>query len=124
LQLPGLELSGWEHGYSNAKVDVMLSLVPGKEGLRGSLVYAADVFAAERMERMVEHLVTMLERAVREPETGLWAIPMLSAGERRKVVEEWNRTEEEVPGLSVHELFEEQARRTPEKVAVVSGRSG
>src|SRR5688572_22869302 len=42
--------------------------------------------------------------------------------ERRKVVDEWNRTEGEYPREKcVYELFEEQVRKTPEAVAVVAG---
>src|SRR5262249_19608914 len=47
-------------------------------------------------------------------------LPLLSEGEQRQVVEEWNRTEAEYAGKQcVHELFEEQVERRPEAVAVV-----
>ena len=47
-------------------------------------------------------------------------LPMLSEEEREQVLYEWNETEAEYPSEKcVHELFEEQVRRTPEAVAVV-----
>ncbi|MBV9110145.1 MAG: amino acid adenylation domain-containing protein, partial [Gemmatimonadetes bacterium] len=47
-------------------------------------------------------------------------LALLSAEERRRVTEEWNRTEAPYPAESyIHERFEAQARRSPDKVAVV-----
>src|ERR1700677_4682044 len=48
-------------------------------------------------------------------------LEMLSEGERRQVLVEWNQTERGYEKEScVQQLFEEQAARTPEAVAVVS----
>ena len=46
-------------------------------------------------------------------------LPMLGEGEREQVLYEWNETKAEFPsGKCVHELFEEQVRRSPEATAV------
>jgi hypothetical protein len=71
LQLPGLELRGWESGETTAKVDLMLSLVEREGRIEGSLVYAAELFERSGMERMVGHWVRLLEGAVRRPEWGI-----------------------------------------------------
>src|SRR3989304_1282042 len=56
------------------------------------------------------------------PHAALSQVPLLEAGELERVLVEWNAPEAaEVPGQSVVELFEEQAARTPEAVAVVYG---
>ena len=52
---------------------------------------------------------------------GCAALEVLPEAERRQVLEEWNRTGRQYPGKCIHELFEEQAERTPEAVAVVYG---
>ncbi|HEU0053345.1 MAG TPA: amino acid adenylation domain-containing protein, partial [Longimicrobium sp.] len=45
--------------------------------------------------------------------------PILSAGERARVLEEWNRTDAPFPGdQGVHALFEAQAERTPRAEAL------
>ena len=48
-------------------------------------------------------------------------LELLPEAERRRVVEEWNRTGARVPAASacIHELFEAQVERTPDAVAVV-----
>ena len=46
-------------------------------------------------------------------------LPLLSEAERRRVLVEWNATEAEYPAdKCIHELFEAQAERTPEAIAV------
>ncbi|MFF5307327.1 non-ribosomal peptide synthase/polyketide synthase [Streptomyces sp. NPDC013161] len=69
------------------------------------------------LHRSLEGLAAALEEA---PQTPLAAVDVLGAVERRRVVEEWNRTAVEVPRLSAAGLFTAQVARTPDAVAVVS----
>ncbi|MDR3122168.1 MAG: hypothetical protein LBU16_00095, partial [Treponema sp.] len=43
---------------------------------------------------------------------------LLDPEEYDRIVYEWNRTEHEYPSKTVVELFEEQAGRTPDNIAV------
>ena len=53
---------------------------------------------------------------------GYGSIDLLGSTERELLLETWNRTEADYPShLCVHELFEQQAARTPDAVAVVAG---
>ncbi|CAA9295172.1 MAG: Siderophore biosynthesis non-ribosomal peptide synthetase modules, partial [uncultured Gemmatimonadetes bacterium] len=71
------------------------------------------------MHRALEGLAEALEAA---PATPLREIDVLPEAERRRVVEEWSRTEAELPAdACIHHLFEQQAERTPGAVAVVFG---
>jgi non-ribosomal peptide synthetase component F len=68
----------------------------------------------------VEQYERVLAAVAANPEQKLGEIEILSVEERTQVVVEWNRTEVEYPfERCVHELFEEQAAKTPEAVAVV-----
>ncbi|HSK77828.1 MAG TPA: amino acid adenylation domain-containing protein [Thermoanaerobaculia bacterium] len=57
-----------------------------------------------------------------DPDRALSRLALLSAAERHQVLVEWNATESFLgePGC-VHELFQTQAQRTPDAIAVVSG---
>ena len=66
--------------------------------------------------------VVLLHGAADAPETQLSGLPLISACERRQLLVDWNATETSYPrNLCLHQLFEQQAERTPHTVAVVYG---
>ncbi len=72
---------------------------------------------------MAAHLRTLLEQCVEGPDRRLSEIPMLTPAERRRMLVDWNETRADYPrDRYVHELFEEQAERTPFAVALADGR--
>jgi aspartate racemase len=122
LQLPGLELTVEESLNSTLPYDLLLTFTPTVGGgLEGLLQCSADLFAGESGERMAGHFVTLLQGLMERPEAALGTLPLLTAGERRQIEEEWNRTEEVVEGLCVQQLFEAQAERRGGAVALVCG---
>ena len=71
----------------------------------------------EYMHTALGSLVAALEN---EPDRPVRTLEVLPAAERHRVLYEWNRTKAEYPvDKCVHELFEEQVRKTPDAVAVV-----
>ena len=69
------------------------------------------------MHTAVEQLVGALETAV---DTAVQSIDVLPEAERRKVLEEWNATQADYRrDKCIHELFEAQAAKTPDAVAVI-----
>jgi amino acid adenylation domain-containing protein len=123
LQLPGLDLSPLEAESQTAKFDLTLFVRESPSGeLDAELEYDTALFAPETAGRMTRHFVTLLRGAVADPKRKLSELPLLTAEEREQV-RLWNETVAPFPsGRMVHELFEEQAARTPETVAVVAGR--
>ena len=68
---------------------------------------------------MLGHYQTLLEGIVANPDERLSALPLLTEAERHQLLVEWNHTTVDYPkDRCLHELFEEQAERTPEAVAV------
>jgi len=71
----------------------------------------------ELLRTALERLVEALEKA---PETPVRAIDALPEAERRQIVEDWNATEADYPKeRMIHELFEEQAEKSPHAIALV-----
>ncbi|MDQ1592736.1 MAG: hypothetical protein QOG71_3363 [Pyrinomonadaceae bacterium] len=119
-QLPGLELSSLEVESGVAKFDLTLGMNETGDGtLAGLFEYNTDLFDAETVERMIGHLTTLLEGIAADPQRLVSELPLLTEGERRQVVVEWNETGREyVRGECVHEMFERQAEARPEAVAI------
>ena len=91
-----------------------------REGWIGiTWLYNRDLFEGWRMEQMARHYVRVLEAVVGDGEGAVGRIDLLSAGERRRMLEEWNETKVELPETTLPELFEAQVERSPEAVAVV-----
>ncbi|MEO5728081.1 MAG: condensation domain-containing protein, partial [Byssovorax sp.] len=103
-----------------AKFDLTVAMADGPSGLHGVIEYATDLFDAITIDRLGSHLVALLEGIVHDPAQTVGALPILPAAERRTVVEEFNATRADYPrDRLVHEIFEAQAARTPEAIALV-----
>ena len=90
------------------------------DGLRGSLQYNTDLFDDTSISRMSGHLQTLLKSLVADPEQRISELPILTDAEKRQLLVEWNDTKKDYPqDKCIHQLFEEQAERTPDAVAVV-----
>ena len=82
--------------------------------------YDAELFNLATLERLAGHLGTLLSGMAAEPRTTLDQLNLLTAAEQRQLLEEWNATRTEIPeGACIHRLIEEQAKATPEAVAVI-----
>ncbi|MEO3810551.1 amino acid adenylation domain-containing protein [Sphaerisporangium sp. B11E5] len=89
-------------------------------GLGGALQYAGDLLDPSTAERMVTWLARLLTAVAGDPDVRLSAVELLSAAERRQVLEDWNDTGTPPQAdRCLHELFQEQVRRSPHAVAVV-----
>ncbi|MET0400432.1 MAG: amino acid adenylation domain-containing protein, partial [Longimicrobiaceae bacterium] len=117
--LPGLRVSGVGAELESAKFDLSLTLVATAQGLRGALSYSTDLFERGTAERMLGHLERVLEQVAADADVRLSQLELLGDAERRRVVEEWNDTAAGVPAdQCIHELFQAQAARTPDALAV------
>jgi amino acid adenylation domain-containing protein len=76
--------------------------------------------------RICAYLYTALEQLVEalesQPATSVRSLDVLPEAERRQVLVEWNDTKADYPkDKCVHELFEDQVKKSPDAVAVVLG---
>ncbi|MET0395249.1 MAG: non-ribosomal peptide synthase/polyketide synthase, partial [Longimicrobiaceae bacterium] len=121
LELGELVLEPFGSGEGAAKFDLFLTLAGEEESPGGVLAYRAGLFRAETVERMAGHLEALLEAMVADPGRRLSTLSLLRGAERTQVLEAWNDTAAALPRACVHELFAEQASRTPGAPAVLSG---
>jgi amino acid adenylation domain-containing protein len=99
--------------------NIRLSARQRAESLAFEFHYDAGSWERDAIVRFSDHFLTLLAAAVDKPETPAGRLPLLSEAERHRVLVEWNHTDAEYPhGRCVHELFEDQVVRTPERIAV------
>ncbi|HEY4034598.1 MAG TPA: amino acid adenylation domain-containing protein [Ktedonobacteraceae bacterium] len=120
FDLPGLHLQLTEIENETAKFDLSLTLKDTEQGLTGTWEYSTELFELATISRMGGHFQTLLEGILANPKQLISELPLLTADERQQVLVEWNTTKSEYPlEQCLHQLFEEQVKRTPEAVAVV-----
>jgi amino acid adenylation domain-containing protein/non-ribosomal peptide synthase protein (TIGR01720 family) len=122
LTLPGLTLSQFNVGVAAVQFDMTMSMVETPDGIAGVLEYNTDLFEAATIERTLSHFQTLLDAAANRPDARLSELPLLSAGEERRILFDWNQTRARFePDVEwcLHKHFERQVERTPDAVAVV-----
>ncbi|HEX6288924.1 MAG TPA: amino acid adenylation domain-containing protein [Herpetosiphonaceae bacterium] len=120
LKLPSLSFEPVRLDSGTTKFDLTLTFVEQGGGLLGTLEYNTDIFVADTIARLAEHLTVLLRGIVADSERPLRDLPWLTERERRTLVTEWNATDVSYPQHgSLHALIEAQAARTPDAIAVV-----
>ncbi|MBE8987835.1 non-ribosomal peptide synthetase [Nostoc sp. LEGE 12450] len=118
IELSGLNLSLLENDNGTAKFDLTLFMEETAAGIVGTFEYSTDLFEADTIQRMAQHLQILLAGIVSDPQQQLWELPLLTSAEKTQLAK-WNDTQVEYPQQCIHELFVAQVERTPDAVAVV-----
>jgi natural product biosynthesis luciferase-like monooxygenase protein len=121
LRLGDLKLSIEPVYTGTAKSDLTVWAAEKDDGsLEITAEYALDLFTPPTIERFLGHFQSVLEGMAANPSTRLSALPLLTAEERTQSLVTWNATQADYPREStLADLFEQQAARTPEAIALV-----
>ncbi len=100
--------------------DLAFFVVESSEGLKGTLAYNQELFEPETIKRLIGHFENLLASAVENPSSKVNELKILSEVERDRILIEWNQTAIDYPkDKCIHQLFEQQARLTPDAIAVI-----
>jgi len=120
MELPGLTITDLAQDYPIAKFDLTLNIAEQDGQLHCTWRYATSLFTIDTIRRMGEYFEVLLRAIVEDPERSVFRLPLLSEAERRRILVEWNDTKVPYPqDKCVHELFEAQAAKTPDAIAVI-----
>ncbi|MFB2983014.1 amino acid adenylation domain-containing protein [Microseira sp. BLCC-F43] len=120
VEVQGIRFEEFQLDRGIAAFDLTLDIVDTHEGLSCRFVYNTDLFERATISRMAGHFQTLLEGIVANLEQPIGQLPLLTEAERHQLLVEWNNTHRDYPkDKCIHQLFEEQAERTPDAVAVV-----
>ncbi len=71
------------------------------------------------VKNLLQHYEALLTGCLANPNLSVAKQTMLTPNEYQQLVIDWNKTDEEYPHDFVHRLFELQARKTPDAIAIV-----
>ena len=119
IETTGLKLRPIEVEVESSKFDLTLFVKQGVHGLAAAFEYSTDLFDADTINRMAGHLKSLLEAIIAAPERRLSDLPLLTESEQH-LLSSWNATGAGYSRDScIHQLFEEQVKRSPNATALV-----
>jgi len=125
LNLPGLKLRRLPQEMASAKLDLSVDMYETPDGFTGGFEYNTDLFKPETIRRMVEHFLNILQSIVQQPESPICELSLLSLQETERQKNEWNSHDVAFNDEACyHQLFESQALKTPNAIALVFDNKG
>jgi amino acid adenylation domain-containing protein len=119
IGLEGLEVESMLAESRTSKFDLTLLITEGWDEILVEFEYSTDLFDEDRMARMFGHYRTLLEAVAADPGLRVREFPLLTASERRQLLEVWNPPATGYPAdKPLTQLLEEQVERTPHATAV------
>ncbi|MEJ7675840.1 MAG: amino acid adenylation domain-containing protein [Chitinophagaceae bacterium] len=120
LHLGEVELSGESYENLTAQFDISFDITETGAGLQGSVQYSTDLYNESTIVRMMDHFITLLNSIVKAPEQKIGELAMLTKEEEQQLLVDFNDTVVDYPkDKTIVDLFEEQALKTPEGIAII-----
>jgi len=117
---PQWRLTQMDADTGTTKYDLYLELDDRGDDVLARFHYSTDFFERESVGRMALHWKTLLRSGLANPDAHLSELSFLNRRERRAIFRKSQGRHQQTPDTCIHELFEQQAERTPDAVAVVS----
>jgi len=122
FQTQDTKWSSINYNHSTSRFDFSFELTETGKGLDGMVEFSTDLFAKETIERMIDHYKTLLHSIADNPSNRIDKLKMISPEEENLILRQFNNTKSNYPkSETVVSLFEEAAKHSPNKLAVVAG---
>jgi natural product biosynthesis luciferase-like monooxygenase protein/FkbM family methyltransferase len=120
MEVGGLVLEAMPLDQPVAQFDLTLMMAEVGDELAGVMQYNTDLFDAPAIARLAQHFQILLTGIVSNPQKRIVDLQLLTPLDTRLLLSDFNDTaagyDEE---LCLHNVFEEQAKRTPNQTALV-----
>ncbi|MCF4968894.1 non-ribosomal peptide synthetase [Nostoc sp. CMAA1605] len=109
------------HAIEQTNYPLTIIVIPGQQ-LLVRISYDTSRFDDAAIARLLGHFQTLLCGIVANPKAQISQLPSLTAVEKQQLLVDWNDTQVDYPqDKFIHQLFEEQVKRTPHAIAVECG---
>ncbi len=120
LDLPGITVEMQELDHGVAKFDLAVSVDDQQPHLDVCIEYNTALFREETIDRLLGHYHQLLASIVSDPDRPIDNLNLLTDDENRQLLQDAGQSDTGGidPGEPFFRLFEEHARRSPDRVAV------
>ena len=119
LAVQGMALGDLDSNARTAKFDLTVNVSADASGYQVSWEYSSALFKGETIARLAAHFERLMQTLTEAPEKKLADLAYITSEEEDQIVVEYNRTKTNYPNRhTIQQLFEEQARATPDAEAV------
>ena len=120
IQLDGLSMKQSKVDTHKSKFDLSLLAAEKNDEIEFGLEYCTDLFEEHTILRLKDCFLNILKDVSDNLEKLISELEILSEEEKNRILYEFNDTLSDYPrDKTIHQLFEEQAAKTPDNVAVV-----
>ncbi len=115
----GWDVTDMEVHTGASSFDLFVEFSEHPQGLDGRFVYSTHLFDRATIQRLQAHFQVLLQQLIANPDQAISQVPLLTERERNTLLVDWNNTAKTFPNLPIHELFEAQVERAPDRPALV-----
>ncbi|OAB26481.1 hypothetical protein PMSD_25170 [Paenibacillus macquariensis subsp. defensor] len=119
-ELPGFTSEIFELERTLSKYDLLVTVDEKEQELQLSWEYRADLFDDGTIQELADRFIRIMNTVLSDPEILIGDIEILSEREKMLLLQQNNYITVPYPeDQTIHALFEDQVKRTPDKVALV-----
>lgn len=116
-----IETTWYHSGMQTESLQIHIDDRDGEGVFRIHYDYLTEKFSEHEIKKIHEHIYNLLFYAIENSEKKLYELEILSENEKKTLLFDFNNTTVDYPrDKCVHQLFEEQVEKTPDKIAVVA----
>ncbi|MCP4149970.1 MAG: AMP-binding protein, partial [bacterium] len=120
-EIPGLKLIPYQFENPASKFDMTFICKPVNETLNFSVEYSTNLFKPGTIQRIITYFKKLLLAILHDPGATIAQLEIVPEEEKRQILDEFNNTAAPYPkNKTIHEMFEEQAKKTPDQLAVIN----
>ena len=121
FELDGVRVGPFFEHPGTSKTDLTFCFKEGKGGLFLGIEFNTDLFREERVRQLGGHFLTLVKSALDDPGRAIRDLRIQTDEEEKALLDDFSDTASSHPaGVTVVELFESQAAKTPNSTAVLA----